>query len=202
VSCVPVGGQKVDVLGTLVRLARRPSPVLSTAKALHGHRNPRTQLTTIGALLVSFTFTPFLPVRRASLPAVSQQATGDCSSCAGGGPTGHPFKNPTQTGGGPGDLQLTRAVALDPAWLAWQGGDIPRLARAIYDDRALDRLPILADAREEAGCTDAALLGNLRGPGAPPARLLGAGCRAGQDVSGAVAGRAGATGPAGRLACA
>ena len=38
-------------------------------------------------------------------------------------------------------------------------------AQAIYDDRAVDRLPILADALEEAGCTDATILDHLRGPG-------------------------------------
>ena len=43
------------------------------------------------------------------------------------------------------------------------------LATAIYDDKAFDRLPILADALEEAGCTDAELLGHLRSPG-PHAR--------------------------------
>jgi hypothetical protein len=57
-----------------------------------------------------------------------------------------------------------RPVALDPAWLAWRGRTIPKLARAIYDERAFDRLPILADALEEAGCTDADLLGHLRLP--------------------------------------
>jgi hypothetical protein len=42
---------------------------------------------------------------------------------------------------------------------------LPRLAQAIYNDRAPDRLPILADALEEAGCSDAAILGHCRGPG-------------------------------------
>jgi carbon storage regulator CsrA len=54
------------------------------------------------------------------------------------------------------------AVGLDPAWLAWKEGTVPRLARAIHDDRAWDRLPILADALEEAGCTNAAVLGHCR----------------------------------------
>jgi hypothetical protein len=52
--------------------------------------------------------------------------------------------------------------AVAPAWLAWDGGTVPRLARAAYDERAFERLPVLADALEEAGCTDADLLGHLR----------------------------------------
>jgi hypothetical protein len=39
------------------------------------------------------------------------------------------------------------------------------LAQAIDDERAFDRLPILADALEDAGCTDADLLNHCRGPG-------------------------------------
>jgi hypothetical protein len=39
------------------------------------------------------------------------------------------------------------------------------VAESIYEGRAFDRLPILADALEEAGCTDAYLLAHLRGPG-------------------------------------
>ena len=41
-----------------------------------------------------------------------------------------------------------------------------RLAEGIYQERAFDHLPILADALEEAGCTDATLLGHLHRPGA------------------------------------
>lgn len=58
-----------------------------------------------------------------------------------------------------------RPVTPDSAWLAWNGGTVPKLAQAIYDDSAYDRLPILADALEEAGCDNAAILGHLRGPG-------------------------------------
>jgi hypothetical protein len=53
----------------------------------------------------------------------------------------------------------------DPAWLAWDGGAVPRLARAIYKDQRFGDLPILADTLEEAGCADADLLDHLRGPG-------------------------------------
>jgi hypothetical protein len=52
-------------------------------------------------------------------------------------------------------------VALDPRWST---ADVLGLARTIYDERALDRLPILADALEDAGCANADLLGHLRGP--------------------------------------
>jgi hypothetical protein len=40
-----------------------------------------------------------------------------------------------------------------------------RLALSIYESRTFADLPILADALEDAGCTDAELLGHLRGPG-------------------------------------
>jgi hypothetical protein len=59
--------------------------------------------------------------------------------------------------------------AIDPAWHAWNGGTIPQIARATYDERLFADLPILGDALEEAGCTSTELLGHLRGPG-PHAR--------------------------------
>jgi hypothetical protein len=58
-----------------------------------------------------------------------------------------------------------RPVTVDPSWLAWNGGTVIKLAQAIYDERAFDRLPVLADALEQAGCHDAAILGHCRGPG-------------------------------------
>ena len=62
-----------------------------------------------------------------------------------------------------------REVAVAPSWLAWNGGTIRGMARAIYDERAFDRLPVLADALEEAGCTNTEILGHCREPG-PHAR--------------------------------
>ena len=58
-----------------------------------------------------------------------------------------------------------RPVSVNRAWLAWDGGTVAKLAAATYEERAFDRLPILADALEEAGCADPDLLGHLRGPG-------------------------------------
>jgi hypothetical protein len=53
--------------------------------------------------------------------------------------------------------------------LAWNGGTVQRLAQAIYEEEAFERLPILADALEDAGCDDYLLLSHMRGPG-PHAR--------------------------------
>jgi hypothetical protein len=54
---------------------------------------------------------------------------------------------------------------VETIWLAWNDGIVPKLAQAIYDDRVFDRLPILADALEEAGCTNADILNHCRQPG-------------------------------------
>ena len=58
-----------------------------------------------------------------------------------------------------------RPVAIEHGWLTWNDGTIPKIAQAIYDDRAFDRLLVLADALEEAGCTNADLLNHCREPG-------------------------------------
>jgi hypothetical protein len=58
-----------------------------------------------------------------------------------------------------------RPAALDPSWLAWNSGTVVSIAGAAYEKQAFDCLPILADALEDAGCTDPAILGHLRGPG-------------------------------------
>lgn len=58
-----------------------------------------------------------------------------------------------------------RPAAIDPAWLTWNDATCPKIAQAIYDERAFDRLPVLADSLEEAGCTDADILGHCRSGG-------------------------------------
>jgi hypothetical protein len=62
-----------------------------------------------------------------------------------------------------------RPVTVDRAWFTRTA---IRLAQAGYEERALpagtlepDRLAILADALEDAGCDDANILGHLRSPG-------------------------------------
>jgi hypothetical protein len=58
-----------------------------------------------------------------------------------------------------------RPSCIDPACLAWHDGTVRRIAEAIYDDHAFGQLPILADALEEAGCTEADVLNHCRQPG-------------------------------------
>jgi len=58
-----------------------------------------------------------------------------------------------------------RTVAMGESWLAWNDGAVRKMAQAIYDDRAFDRMPQLADALEEAGCDNPDLLAHCRQPG-------------------------------------
>jgi hypothetical protein len=56
-------------------------------------------------------------------------------------------------------------VAVEPAWLRWQGGVVAKLARAIYDERRFGDLPVLADALEDAGCDSREILAHCRSGG-------------------------------------
>jgi hypothetical protein len=58
-----------------------------------------------------------------------------------------------------------RPPGVDPVWFRAAGGAVPRLARAIDAEAAFARLPILADALEEAGCDHADVLTHCRQPG-------------------------------------
>jgi hypothetical protein len=55
-----------------------------------------------------------------------------------------------------------RPVAINPAWLAWNDRTVPKLAQAIYDERAFECMPVLADALEESGCDNKELLSHCR----------------------------------------
>ncbi len=58
-----------------------------------------------------------------------------------------------------------QAVLLDPAWLSWNGATVRKMAQTMYDEQTFNLLPILADALADADCTEARILGHLRGPG-------------------------------------
>jgi hypothetical protein len=52
-----------------------------------------------------------------------------------------------------------RPVAFNPAW---RTTDVMLLARGSYDEKAFDRMPILADALQDAGCDSEDILHHLR----------------------------------------
>jgi hypothetical protein len=60
-----------------------------------------------------------------------------------------------------------RPVAFDPAW---RTSDVLALAKGIYDDRSFDRMPILADALQDAGCNNDDILNHCRDTSTPHAR--------------------------------
>jgi hypothetical protein len=47
--------------------------------------------------------------------------------------------------------------------MRWRTSDVLGLARAIDEDRAFERMPILADALMDAGCEQDAIIGHCRG---------------------------------------
>jgi hypothetical protein len=59
-----------------------------------------------------------------------------------------------------------RAIGFDPSWRTAQAVAV---AQAMYEDRKFEDLPLLADALEEAGCTDSAILHHCHATG-PHAR--------------------------------
>jgi hypothetical protein len=64
-------------------------------------------------------------------------------------------------------------IEINPKWLDWNDGAVVKLAQSIYDLRAFDRMPMLADGLEDAGCDRADLMNHCRS-GSPHVK----GCRA------------------------
>ena len=52
-----------------------------------------------------------------------------------------------------------RPLKVDPSWLT---SDVVALARGIYEEKAFDRMPILADALQDAGCDNVNVLDHCR----------------------------------------
>jgi hypothetical protein len=51
---------------------------------------------------------------------------------------------------------------INPDWLVFNGCTIAEIALAIYENQSYERLPILADALEDAGCSDSVILLHCR----------------------------------------
>lgn len=97
------------------------------------------------ALLRDIFGNPFRPVK-----ATEWAPLGECSEAD----INPPSKSVTLLTG-PGTVSVARPARwLTPAVLS--------IAQAIYDERAFDRMPVLADALEEAGCREEAILRHLR----------------------------------------
>jgi hypothetical protein len=76
----------------------------------------------------------------------------------------HPGAKTFLTPGSDGRFRVTRLRR--PSGGSGRASEtVVQLARGMRADRAYDRLPILADALEEAGCEDAEVLGHCRDPG-------------------------------------
>jgi hypothetical protein len=58
-----------------------------------------------------------------------------------------------------------RDVAFDPDWLTRCDGAVARIAGSIYEGRDFDRMPMLGEALEGAGCADPDILAHCRGYG-------------------------------------
>ncbi len=68
----------------------------------------------------------------------------------------------------PGPPNTCRRATDIKRWLSndilrWNDGTVPRLARGIYEERAWERMPLLADALLDAGCDDEELIRHCRG---------------------------------------
>jgi len=57
---------------------------------------------------------------------------------------------------------LHPTAIFDPVWLRWNDGTVRKMAEAIYQDNTFADVPILADALEEAGCENFAILHHCR----------------------------------------
>ena len=57
------------------------------------------------------------------------------------------------------------AAAIDPAYRSGNGGVALRVARSIYDEGRFSDVGVLADALEDAGCTNEEILTHLRSSG-------------------------------------
>jgi hypothetical protein len=56
-------------------------------------------------------------------------------------------------------------VSLDPTCLSWHDGLLVSMAQHMYDSRDFTDMPVMADALEEAGCSDQEILSHCRQPG-------------------------------------
>ena len=109
----------------------------------------------LAAAFASYPYLGFYNIQELMIAAIGAAVSG-----------GIPFDAPAQA-----DLlhdvfdSAFRRLNIQQSWLKWNDESVRELSQAIYDDRAFDRLPILADALEDAGCDNADILTHCRSGG-------------------------------------
>jgi hypothetical protein len=119
------------------------------------YASPEGRAVTAAALLRCIVGNPF-PRPLAAPRGIGQAVLSVLAKLAGGSP-----HQPAPPDGNP-----LPEVAFEPTW---RTEAVVGLSQGIYDDRGFGRLPVLADALEDAGCADADILSHCRGEG-PHAR--------------------------------
>lgn len=99
----------------------------------------------------------------------AQDGVVECLVCRAGGPQGCNVAK-VRTAELARQSGLARDIFIDPVRPVnfnrhWRSADVLGLAEGIYQDRAFDRLPILADALMDAGCDHEEVLGHCRSGG-------------------------------------
>src|SRR5262245_19662976 len=105
------------------------------------------------AALATLKADPWFAAAHAS--CFASYATG---SYFGGGERGHQASLLRDIIGNP-----FKPSSADSVWLVWNDNALLKLAQVIYAEQVFDRLPILADALEDAGCTERTILDHCRG---------------------------------------
>jgi hypothetical protein len=64
----------------------------------------------------------------------------------------------------PAGRHLVASLSANPEWLTWNNGTVRQLAQRIRETGETVLFPVLADALEEAGCTERSILERCRWP--------------------------------------
>lgn len=149
-----------ELLALLMDTSRLPD-LLKLLQERYG-QSPATQ----AALLREIFGNPWRPV----IIVEKVKAEKLCDYCDGRGYILHDMMNDPRPVGCEvcgGRRRIVKEIERPAKWLtdvlSWNDRAVPRLAAAIYDERAFDRMPILADALEDAGCADEEILNHCRG---------------------------------------
>jgi hypothetical protein len=133
-----------------------------------GGLSPMTHTRKVGAAIAAALLTA------AKEPSEAARRSSGCALCAVGGSWSIGVPNPAWDAQEKRQSDLFRCLFGNPfrptpavrsSWLRWRSGTVGNIARAIYEGRRYEEMPVLADALEEAGCTTPDVLRHCRQPG-------------------------------------